>query len=243
MNLMMLSRSVPGRSRRASAYSGVLAGRNVGPIGAFDCAPTANTVTPTPAATIRIAPTSAMTQRSRVERRGGETSTLGDVFRKTGGSAPAQPACCQLGGIPVCGRRGGSGATGCTGWSVGRGVLYGSVIATESSHEPPRHAHGTFGPIEIRRRCVPGAAPALATPAARDHARQPAHSATRQLAHQLLHLAELLDQPVDLGKAGPGSASYPSPPRGVEDLGVASLLGRHRLDDRLGPLELAAVDG
>ena len=66
--------------------------------------------------------------------------------------------------------------------------------------------------------------------------------AAGELLHQLLDLSVLLDQPVDVRRAGPGAGGDPSPARPVDDRGIASLTRRHRPDDRLDPLQIAAVD-
>ena len=68
------------------------------------------------------------------------------------------------------------------------------------------------------------------------------HLALGHLLHQLAHLAELLDEAVDRLDGGPRAGGDPLAARAV-DLGrVGALVGRHREDDRLEPVELALVD-
>src|SRR5436305_11388999 len=90
-----------------------------------------------------------------------------------------------------------------------------------------------------RRHSSLGAAPTLA---AAGHLRQRRHLALLKLAHHLLHLAELLHELVHGLHVRPRPKRDPAPPRPVEDRRVASLLGRHRRDDRLQPVEVAVVD-
>src|SRR4051794_19997512 len=71
---------------------------------------------------------------------------------------------------------------------------------------------------------------------------QVGHLPLRQRAHQLLHLAELIDELADRLHGRPGPARYPPSARAVDDRRVGALLGRHRLDDRLEPVELALVE-
>src|SRR5918992_1311945 len=68
------------------------------------------------------------------------------------------------------------------------------------------------------------------------------HLALRDLAHQLLHLAELLDQLADGLDRGSRAVRDPPPARAVDDLRVGPLLGGHRLDDRLEAVALAPGD-
>src|SRR5919112_3267058 len=55
--------------------------------------------------------------------------------------------------------------------------------------------------------------------------------------HQLAHLAELLDELVDLLDRGAGALRDPQPPGALDQLGMAPLVGRHRVDDRLDAVE------
>src|SRR3954452_19052764 len=68
------------------------------------------------------------------------------------------------------------------------------------------------------------------------------HLAAPDLAHQLAHLVELLDELVDLLDARPRPLGDPQPARALDELGPPALLGRHRKDDRLDPVDLALVD-
>src|SRR5688572_7695515 len=68
------------------------------------------------------------------------------------------------------------------------------------------------------------------------------HLPLLQLLHDLLHLAELLDQLVDGLHRGPGAARDPPAARAVDDRRVRALLGRHRGDDRLEAVDLPFVD-
>src|SRR5918911_4638678 len=63
------------------------------------------------------------------------------------------------------------------------------------------------------------------------------HLALRDLLHDLAHLAELLDELRDGLDVGPRPARDPPPPRPVDDPRVGALLGRHRADDRLEPVQ------
>src|SRR5215210_1202977 len=81
----------------------------------------------------------------------------------------------------------------------------------------------------------------LADPAARQLL-QIRHLPLLELLHQLLHLAELLDQLVDGLDRGRRPARDPAPARAVDDRGVCPLLWRHRGDHRLQPVELTLVD-
>src|SRR3954462_3424552 len=65
--------------------------------------------------------------------------------------------------------------------------------------------------------------------------------ALRELAHQLLHLRELLDELADGLHVGARSVRDPSPARPVDHGRVGPLLGRHRLDDGLEAVELLLV--
>src|ERR1700686_3461572 len=65
--------------------------------------------------------------------------------------------------------------------------------------------------------------------------------AAPDLAHHLAHLAELLDQAIDVLNGGPRAAGDPQPARPLDQLRAAALLGGHRQDDRLNPVQLALV--
>src|SRR4051794_24233938 len=64
------------------------------------------------------------------------------------------------------------------------------------------------------------------------------HLAARDLLHHLAHLPELLDELRHGLDRGAGPARDPPAARTVDDLRVRPLLGRHRADDRLEPVEL-----
>src|SRR5919112_5256969 len=68
------------------------------------------------------------------------------------------------------------------------------------------------------------------------------HLAAPDLAHQLAHLVELLDQLVDLLDARPGALRDAQPARALDELRPPALLRRHRQDDRLDAVDLALVD-
>src|SRR5688500_226121 len=53
------------------------------------------------------------------------------------------------------------------------------------------------------------------------------------LPDQLLRLAELLQQAVDVLDRRPAASGDTAPPAAVDDVGIAPLIGRHRADDRL----------
>src|SRR3954454_14666775 len=68
------------------------------------------------------------------------------------------------------------------------------------------------------------------------------HLAGGHVAHHLAHLVELLDQLVDLLDLGPGAVGDPLAARAFDQAWVGTLLGGHREDDRLDPVELGLVD-
>src|SRR5919199_6966828 len=65
------------------------------------------------------------------------------------------------------------------------------------------------------------------------------HAARREPLHEPAHLAELLDELVDLLDGRTGSLRDAQPPRSLDELGAAALLRGHRQDDRLHAVELA----
>src|SRR6187551_3371916 len=91
----------------------------------------------------------------------------------------------------------------------------------------------------MTRRCIRGSA----TEQGAESATEARHLAARDHLHHLLHLDELLEQPVDLGGGGSASERDPTTTTGLDELGPAAFLGGHRVDDRLDPLHLARVDG
>src|SRR5258705_9885553 len=76
----------------------------------------------------------------------------------------------------------------------------------------------------------------------RQAAEHAASATAGELLHEALHLAELLDQPVDLGQRSAGARGDSSPAGPVDDGGLAAVVSRHGPGDRLRPLEIAAVD-
>src|SRR5919199_1667743 len=68
------------------------------------------------------------------------------------------------------------------------------------------------------------------------------HLAAPDLAHQLAHLVELLDELVDLLDARPRPLRDAQPARALDELRPPPLLRRHRQDDRLDAVDLALVD-
>src|SRR5919201_3746782 len=66
--------------------------------------------------------------------------------------------------------------------------------------------------------------------------------ALRKLLHHRLHLAELRQELVDLGRRGARPTGDTALARTANDLGSTPLLHGHRLDDRLDALELLVVD-
>src|SRR3954471_24753959 len=68
------------------------------------------------------------------------------------------------------------------------------------------------------------------------------HLAAPDLAHQLAHLVELLDELVDLLDGRPRTLGDPQPARALDELGPPALLGRHRQHDRLDAVDLLLVD-
>src|SRR3954452_5634211 len=73
--------------------------------------------------------------------------------------------------------------------------------------------------------------------AAADQLLQRGHLPLRELAHDLLHLPELLHELTHRLHGGAGSARDPPPPGPVDDRGVAPLLEGHGQDDRLEAVE------
>src|SRR3954470_2435394 len=67
------------------------------------------------------------------------------------------------------------------------------------------------------------------------------HVAAPDLAHELAHLVELLDELVDLLDARPGALRDAQPPRSLYELRAPALLRRHRQHDRLHAVDLALV--
>ncbi len=67
----------------------------------------------------------------------------------------------------------------------------------------------------------------------------PAHA---EPLHHLLHLAELLDEAVDVTDRGAAAVGDAGAAAAVDDLGLAPLLRGHRADDRLDRLQLVVVD-
>src|SRR4051812_11187129 len=89
----------------------------------------------------------------------------------------------------------------------------------------------------LRRDRVADAASALAR-----ELREVGHLALLDPLHQAPHLAELLDELVDLLHRRPGALGDPQAARALDDLGMRALVGRHREDDRLDAVELLLVD-
>src|SRR2546429_2527404 len=59
------------------------------------------------------------------------------------------------------------------------------------------------------------------------------------LLHEPAHLAELLDEVVDVRDRRSRAGRDPAPPRAVDERWIHAFGPRHRRDDRLDPLELA----
>src|SRR3712207_4347467 len=68
------------------------------------------------------------------------------------------------------------------------------------------------------------------------------HLALREALHELAHLAELLDELVDLLDRGAGAVGDAGAAAALDDVRPAALLRRHRQDDRLDAVELLLVD-
>src|SRR5487761_2535772 len=64
-----------------------------------------------------------------------------------------------------------------------------------------------------------------------EHAGAELPAPARGLLHHLLHVAELLEQAVDLRDGAPAPLGHAGPPRSVHDSRFPALLGRHREDD------------
>src|SRR5665213_2796917 len=89
----------------------------------------------------------------------------------------------------------------------------------------------------VRRRLAGVASALLAHQRA-----QVRHASATDLAHQLADLRELLDHLVDGLDTGARAACDAEPPRALDQLRAAALLGCHRQDDRLEAVDLALVD-
>src|SRR4051794_25837093 len=79
-------------------------------------------------------------------------------------------------------------------------------------------------------------------PALAHHRPDVGHLALLQAAHQLAHLAELLDELVDLLHGGAGAGGDAGPAAPLDDVRPPPLLLGHREDDRLDAVELLLVD-
>src|SRR5262245_15926740 len=71
---------------------------------------------------------------------------------------------------------------------------------------------------------------------ANSHSPEPA-TAHPELLHELAHLHELLQQPIELLDGGPGAARDALPPAAVDDLRPPALVLGHRADHAFDPLE------
>src|SRR4029453_11285887 len=97
------------------------------------------------------------------------------------------------------------------------------------------------GPAATTRGCHPAAAlAALAALLAAPYTLGPGQS--RHALHQLLHLAELLDQLADVCGLGAAAVGDPQAAGAVDDVGLDPLLACHRADDRLDLAHLVLVD-
>ncbi len=77
------------------------------------------------------------------------------------------------------------------------------------------------------------------------HPRRPGHARGAAAGHLLHHragLEEPVDELVDVGDLAAGALGDPGPAGAVDHLRVGALRGRHRLDDRLDPVDLALVE-
>src|SRR4051812_5345249 len=70
------------------------------------------------------------------------------------------------------------------------------------------------------------------------HRAEVGHLALLQPAHELAHLAELLDQLVDLLDRGPRPVGDPRAAAALDDVRPPALVRGHRQDDRLDAVEL-----
>src|SRR5215218_7974481 len=76
----------------------------------------------------------------------------------------------------------------------------------------------------------------------RTHARNLRHAAAGDRLHHLRSLLEPLHELVDVGHRHAGALRDAQAPGAVQQLGIAALRRRHRLDDRLGAHDLALVE-
>src|SRR3954453_17483633 len=74
------------------------------------------------------------------------------------------------------------------------------------------------------------------------HRAEVGHLALLQPAHELAHLAELLDQLVNLLDRGPRPVGDPRAAAALDDVRPPALVRGHRQDDRLDAVELLLVD-
>src|SRR4051812_13061651 len=92
-------------------------------------------------------------------------------------------------------------------------------------------------------RLLLGLAALAAHPGHPRHAGHPGHAAAAgHRHHHLARLEEPVDEAVDVGDLAPRAARDPRPARAVDHLGVGPLGRRHRLDDRLEPVDLTLVE-
>src|SRR4029079_5154251 len=84
--------------------------------------------------------------------------------------------------------------------------------------------------------------PRRLAPAPHEAAERTALAASGKLLHELLHLAELLDELVHFRQFRAGTRRDAAASRGVEDGRVTAFDRGHGPDDRLGALEVAAID-
>src|SRR3954451_9766079 len=105
-----------------------------------------------------------------------------------------------------------------------------------------RQTGSFFPPTRVRRMETDMTAPQDSELALPHQLAEVGHLAGRQALHQLAHLAELLDELVDLLDAGARALGDPQPPRALDQLGPAALLRGHGEDDRLDAVQLALVD-
>src|SRR5919109_4422554 len=105
-----------------------------------------------------------------------------------------------------------------------------------------RHTGSFFPPTRVSRMLTAISARQDSGSALPHELAEIGHPARLQAAHHLAHLAELLDELVDLLHRGAAPARDPQPPRALDRVRMAPLVRRHRQDDRLHAVELAVVD-
>src|SRR5204863_8654784 len=115
------------------------------------------------------------------------------------------------------------------------------VLLAAHAGEPQSYCERKFLSKCLEKPTGEGSGRAPSAPAAHQRA-DVWHLAPPDLAHELAHLVELLDQLVDRLHVGTRSLGDAQAPRALDELGPTALLRGHGEDDRLDTVQLALVD-